>query len=94
MAGVYSGTFGNADALKLLTPTVQALHILTYICIEYAAKYDILFNGKISLLMIYKCTKNCHPGPAIISNDVQVPQVHMVIHLGHKPSEDIYKLKL
>ncbi len=58
MGGVYSGAFGYADELKLLTHTVQALHILTNICIEYAAKYDILFNGKKSLLMIYKCTKN------------------------------------
>ncbi len=41
--------------------------------------------------MIYKCTKNCPPDPAIIINDVQVPQVHEVIHLGHKFSDDIYK---
>ncbi len=46
MGGVYSGAFGYVDDLKLLTPTVQALHILTNICIEYAAKYDILSNGK------------------------------------------------
>ncbi len=91
MRGVYSRAFGYADDLKLLTPTVQALHILTDICIEYAAKYDILFNGKKSLLMIYKCTKNCPPDPAIIINDVQVPQVHEVIHLGHMLSDDIYK---
>ncbi len=30
---------------KLVTSTVQALHILTIICIQYAANYDILFNG-------------------------------------------------
>ncbi len=88
------GAFGYADDLKLLTPTVQALHILTNICFEYAAKYDILFNGKKSLLMIYKCTKNCPPDPAITINDVQVPQVHEVIHLGHKLSDDIIRLTL
>ncbi len=47
--GVYSGPFGCADDLKLLTPIVQGLHTLTNICIEYAAKYDILFNGKKNL---------------------------------------------
>ncbi len=88
---MFHGPFGYADDLKLLTPTVQALHMLTNIFIEYAAKYDILFNGENSLLMIYKCSKNCPPGPAIIINDVQVPWVHKVIHLGHKLSEDIYK---
>ncbi len=41
--------------------------------------------------MIFKCTKNCPPDPAIIINDVQVPWVHKVIHLWHKLSEDIYK---
>ncbi len=46
MVGVYSGVFGYVDYLKLLTPTVQALYILTNICIEYAAKYNILFNRK------------------------------------------------
>ncbi len=46
--GVYilAGAFVYADDLKLLTPTVHALDILTNIYIEYAAKYDILFNGK------------------------------------------------
>ncbi len=41
--------------------------------------------------MIYECTKNFPPNPAIIINDVQVPRVHEVIHLGLKLSEDIYK---
>ncbi len=39
--------------------------------------------------MIYKCTKNCPPGPVIIINDVQV--VYEVIHLEHKLSGDSYK---
>ncbi len=89
--GVYSGVLGYANGLKLLTPTVKALHILTNTCIKYADKYDILFNVKKSLLMIYKCTKNCPLDPAIIINDVQVPRVHEGIHLGHKLSDDIYK---
>ncbi len=41
--------------------------------------------------MIYKCTKHCPLNSAIIINDVQVPQVHEVIQLGHKLSDDIYK---
>ncbi len=32
MAGDYSGAFGYVDDLKLLTPNVQALYILTIIC--------------------------------------------------------------
>ncbi len=41
--------------------------------------------------MIYKCTKNRLPDPAIVINDEQVPQDHEVLHLRHKYSEDIYK---
>ncbi len=40
--------------------------------------------------MIYKCTKNHPPDPAIIINDVQVPWVHKVVQLAYKLSEDIY----
>ncbi len=43
------------------------------------------------LLMIYKSTKNCPPDPPIVINDVQVPQIHEIIHLCYKLSEDIYK---
>ncbi len=35
----------------------------------------------------------CPTDPAIIINDVQVPRVHEVIHLGHKFSDDIYKFR-
>ncbi len=40
MGGVYSVACGYVDDLKLPTPTVQALHIRTNICVEYPAKYD------------------------------------------------------
>ncbi len=46
IVGVFSEVFSYADDLKLWTPTIQTLHIMTNICIEYAAKYDILFYGK------------------------------------------------
>ncbi len=32
--------------------------------------------------MIYRCTKDCPPDPLIIINELQVPWVHEVIHLG------------
>ncbi len=56
MGGVFAGTTGYADELKLLTPSVNALNILVDICKNYAAKYHVMFNAKKSLLIIYKCT--------------------------------------
>ncbi len=44
MGGVFVGTTGYADDLKLLTPSVNALNILVDICKNYAAKCDVMFN--------------------------------------------------
>ena len=94
MGNVYAGAFGYADDLKLLTPSVCAFKILTDVCIKYAEQYDISFNGKKSLLIIYKCTKYRPPDPKIVINGVHVPRVDEVIHLGHHLSEDIYKFNV
>ncbi len=56
MGGVFAGTMGYADDLKLLAPSVTALNILVDICKNDAAKYDVMFNAKKSLLIIDKCT--------------------------------------
>ncbi len=91
MGGVFVGATGYADDLKLLTPSVNALNILVNICQNYAAKYDVMFNGKKSLLIIYKCTWRKHPDPTIYINNVKVPRVNEVIHFGHNLCEDIFK---
>ncbi len=90
MYDIYTG-FGYADDLKLLSPSVHTLRILANICEKYAAKYDITFNGKKSQLIIYKCKQACSPDPGIFINNVKVPCVSEVIHLGQCLNEDIYK---
>ena len=91
MGGVFSGAFGYADDLKLLTPSVYAMRKMAEICEIYAAKYDVIFNGKKSQLMIYKCKRARPPDPGILINNVKVPRFNEVIHLGHCLHEDIYK---
>ncbi len=90
MGEVFVGATGYAD-LKLLTPSVNALNILVDICKIYVAKYDAMFNAKKSHLIIYKCTQRKPPDPNIYINNVKVPLVNEVIHLGHYLSEDIFK---
>ncbi len=80
-----------ADDLKLLKPSVNALKILATICEQYVKKFDVLFNGKKSLLIIYKCTRSHPPDPGIVINNLRVPRVDEVILLGHYMCEDIYK---
>ncbi len=91
MGGVFAGTIGYADDLKLLTPCVIALNILVDICKIYTAKYDVMFNAKKSLSIMYKCTWRKHPDPNIYINNIKVPRVNEVIHIGHNLSEDVFK---
>ncbi len=93
MGGIFAGASGYADDLTLLTPSpsVKALKILAIICEQFANKFDVLFNSKKSLLIIYKCTRSQSPNPGIVINNVRVPRVDEVILLGHSMCEDIYK---
>ncbi len=65
--------------LKLLTPSVNALNSLVYICKNYAAKYDVIFNAKKSLLIIYKCTRRKPPVPKFYINNDKVPHANEVV---------------
>ncbi len=82
MGRIFAGATGYADDLKLLTPSVKTLQILATICEQYANKFDVLFNSKKSLLIIYKCTRSHPPNPGIVINNVRVPRVDEVIWGG------------
>ncbi len=49
---VYCGSFGYADDVVLLAPTVFSLNIMLSICSEYAAEYDVLFNADKTKLIL------------------------------------------
>ena len=91
MGGVFAGGFGYADDLKLLTPSVQGLRIMADICEKYADKYNIMFNGKKSELIIYRCSQSRPPDPGIFINDVRVPRKEKVTHLGHDLYENVFQ---
>ncbi len=66
----------------LPTPSVKALRISTCICEIYATKYDVLLNGKTSMLISYKSTGSRQLDPDIRINKAKVPWVNEVTHLG------------
>ena len=41
----FTGTLAYADDITLLAPCTFALSIVIYVCEQYAAEFDILFNG-------------------------------------------------
>ncbi len=88
---VFVGTIGYPDDLKLRTTSVNELNILVDICKNYTAKYDVMFNAKKSLLIKYKCTRRKPSDPNIYINNIKIPRVNEVIHLGLNLSEDIFK---
>ncbi len=63
---------GYADDLRFVTPNMKALKILATMCEQYADKFDVLFNSKKSLQIIYKCTRSQPSDPAIIINNLRV----------------------
>ena len=90
MGSVYAGIFMFADDLKLLAPSVSALNTMLNICINYAAKFDIIFNDK-SQLIIYNASNDIVPTPDVFINGVKLNAVTNVNHLGHIIQNNIYK---
>ena len=89
MGRVYAGIFMFADDLKLLAPSVQALHIMLNVCLRYAAKYDVQFNDK-SQLIIFKANEDNIPTPEVFINGTKLKAVSSVNHLGHILHDNIF----
>jgi hypothetical protein len=86
MGNQYVGGLGYADDLTLLVPSHKGLQIVINICEEYAAEYDVLFNGAKSQFLIFKgrdCTvRRC----SVIVNNVPLFNIDKAVHLGHSIS--------
>ena len=54
MGSRFVGTLAYADDITLLAPCKSALSILIRVCENYAAEYDIMFNGDKSKLLFFK----------------------------------------
>ena len=78
-----------ADDIKLLAPSVQALNIMLNICIDYAARFDVLFNDK-SQLIIFKSPLDYVPTPDVFINGFTLNAVKQINHLGHIIHDNIF----
>ncbi len=94
VGGVFAGAFGYADDLKLLTPSVYALHQMAHISGNYAKRYDITFNAKKSQVIIYKAYNVKPPDPCVVINGAPVQYFNNVIHLGHLLTENVYEFNV
>ncbi len=89
MGSVFAGTFGYADDLKLLTPTIRAMSKMVIICEQYVTRYDGMCNAKKSQVIIYSCSAKKVPNPNITVNGKIVDVAQSVIHLGYLMKNNI-----
>ncbi len=90
---VFAGVFGYVDDLKLVTPSVYALHQMAHICENYA-RYDITFNAKKGQAIIYKAYNVKPPDPCVIINGASVKCFNNVIYLGHLLTQNVYEFNV
>ncbi len=83
MRNKFMGGVSFADDIKLLTTTHKGLNKLIYICEQYAAEFDIKFNGPKSKHMVYKGRNCVVPDKDVFVNGEKVECVVTVDHLGH-----------
>ena len=90
MGKVFAGAFAYADYIILLSPSVQALNTLLFICNDYASRYDVKFNALKSNLIVFRSDLNTPPDPSIEINGVKIKMVRKVIFLGHLLTDCVY----
>ena len=93
MGSRFTGSLAYADDITLLAPCKSALSILISVCEDYAAGYDITFNGSKSKLLYFKGRSSTMlPSEALLNGEV-VATSDKTVHLGHtictKDPEDI-----
>jgi hypothetical protein len=60
VGNMYCGSFGYADDVILLAPTLYSVKKLLCICETFAKEYDVIFNSQKSKLLVYRCNNNSH----------------------------------
>lgn len=75
------GALCYADDVTLLAPTRQASQHMLQVCEEFAAEYDVLFNGQKSLSLVMNAKSKT--GGELMLNGQAVPRVDKALHLGH-----------
>jgi hypothetical protein len=85
IGNVFCSSLGYADDLELLLPTVNALKRMIRVCEEYAASFNIIFNGNKRFLMIFG---DSHYFEVYVCGD-RVKVVNKMKHLGHVITDDV-----
>ena len=81
--GHFAGAMCYADDIVLLPPSASALRRMLSICVSYAPSHGLVFNvDKTQLICFHSLCKE-KLLPVICFNDVELPYMDQVSHLGH-----------
>ena len=83
MGSRFVGALAYADYITLLAPCNSALSILIRVCENYAAEYDIMFNGNKSNLFFFKGRSSVMMPSEIMVNGQIVGVSEKTVNLGH-----------
>ena len=79
----YVGALGFADDITLLCPSLSGIKTMLSICEQFAAEYDLIFNGTKSKLLIFSKGNQDIPDPCIKLNGVVINRFDKAVHLGN-----------
>ena len=79
----YVGALGFADDITLLCPSLSGIKTMLRICEQFAAEYDLIFNGTKSKLLIFSKGNQDIPDPYIKLNGVVINRFDKAVHLGN-----------
>ena len=77
------GGLAYADNITLLAPCNSALSVLISVCEDYAAEYDIIFNGSKSKLLYFKGRSSAIVPSVVLVNGEIVAISDKTVHLRH-----------
>ena len=83
MGSRFTGALAYADDITLLAPCKSAFSILISVCEDYAAEYDIIFNGSKSKLLYFKGRSSTIVPSEVLVNGEIVAISDKTVHLGH-----------
>lgn len=82
---IFTGAFGYADDITLLTPTKASLKIFLKVCSKFSHEYDVVFNPDKSVLIVFGSDDD----DSIYFDNVLINTNHFGISLGHIGSNSV-----
>ena len=79
----YVGSLGYADDTVLMAPSLKGLQTIVDVSVNYARKYDVIYNGSKSQFLIFPSNSGSHVKRQISIDGNVLQSVNEAVHPGH-----------